>query len=288
MDDVTNALSGIITSGYKNMVHREGDYVGEDGLLYCGECGLKKERFVTFFTGKTMKVPCRCYCDDMALLEAQRRQEEEDRRARLARLRASSMLDVKYEDATFDTFDVNEDNEQNFKYCRRYVDAFSMFCEKDQGLLFYGDVGTGKSYAAACIANELMKKGTPVLMTSFARLLGIIRRGAEEEKDILNQINTMKLVIFDDFGAERNTDYAMEKIFDILDQRYRSGLPMIITTNISFSEMKSETDMRYRRLYDRIFEVCYPMEFKLKGKSWRKLKANDRFTEMRDLLRGES
>ncbi len=287
MNDVAGAIGGIVEKGYQNMVHREGDEVREDGLLYCGVCGRKKERFVTFFNKKTIKVPCSCQCDEIAYYEAQKASEEEARKNMVRRMKLSSMIDVKYNDATFDKFEVNDDNLQILKYCKRYVEAFPIFKEKNQGLLFYGDVGTGKSFASACIANELMERGTTVLMTSFARILSIVRQGSEEERNILNQITSSSLVIFDDFGAERDTEYAMEKIFDILDQRYRSKLPMIITTNISFAEMKNEQDMRYRRLYDRIFEVCYPIEFKLSGKSWRKIKANDRFAEMRDLLKGE-
>ena len=280
------AISGIIESGYRNMVHREGDYVGEDGLMYCGVCGNKKEAFKTFFGNKTVKVPCLCYCDELERFRAEEAQREAERKNRILRLWSSSMMDVKYKNASFDTFTVTPENEKNFGYCKRYVEAFSMFADKNQGLLFYGDVGTGKSYAAACIANELINRGITVVMTSFARILGEIRRGAEEERSLMQLINSAKLVVFDDFGAERNTEYAMEKIFDILDQRYRSKLPMIITTNLGFVEMRDETDIRYKRLYDRIFEVCFPMEFKM-VRSWRREQANDRYTEMRKLLSGD-
>ena len=95
-------------------------------------------------------------------------------------------------------------------------------------------------------------------------------------------MNSAKLVIFDDLGAERNTDYALEKIYNIIDSRYRRKLPMLLTTNLTIDEMKDEEDRRYSRIYDRIFETCYSMQFT--GPSWRKKEANRRFTEMEKLF----
>lgn len=88
--------------------------------------------------------------------------------------------------------------------------------------------------------------------------------------------------IFETWGPERGTDYAMEKVYNIIDSRYRKGLPMILTTNLSLDEMKREVDVRYSRIYDRIFENCYPMQFT--GPSWRKTEASRRFKDMEKLL----
>ena len=74
----------------------------------------------------------------------------------------------------------------------------------------------------------------------------------------------------------------MEQMFTVIDSRYRSKKPMLLTTNLTIDEMKQETDRRYSRIYDRIFEVCYPMQFA--GQSWRKKAANQRFKEMEALL----
>ena len=98
----------------------------------------------------------------------------------------------------------------------------------------------------------------------------------------MNRLGYAKLVIFDDLGAERGTDYALEKVYNIVDSRYRKSLPMILTTNLTIEEMKSEVDMRYRRIYDRVFETCYPMQFT--GPSWRMKEASRRYKDMEELL----
>lgn len=74
----------------------------------------------------------------------------------------------------------------------------------------------------------------------------------------------------------------MEKVYNIIDTRYRNKLPMILTTNLTIDDMKSESDIRYSRIYDRILEVCYPMQFT--GPSWRKREASRRYNEMEKLL----
>ena len=106
--------------------------------------------------------------------------------------------------------------------------------------------------------------------------------GLEDESDIIRKLNRAKLVIFDDLGAERSTDYAIERVYNIVDSRYRSKLPMILTTNLTIEEMKQEEDIRYTRIYDRVFETCYPMQFT--GPSLRKKEASRRFNEMEALL----
>lgn len=151
-------------------------------------------------------------------------------------------------------------------------------------MLFWGDVGTGKSYTAAAIANELMERLNPVVMTSFVKLLQDMQRVDADDGSYMNRLNRAKLLIIDDLGAERGTDYALEKVYDIIDSRYRSGKPAIFTTNLTMQQMKECMDIRYNRIYDRIFEMCYPVKFE--GLSWRKKEAADRFVSTRKILEG--
>ncbi len=109
----------------------------------------------------------------------------------------------KFSYATFEHFKPTKYNERNLKLCRRYAEKFDLMLEKNQGLLFWGDVGTGKSYAAACIANHLLDRKVPVIMTSFVKLLEVIQASREEEPAILSRLGYARLVIFDDLGAEQ-------------------------------------------------------------------------------------
>ena len=74
-------------------------------------------------------------------------------------------------------------------------------------------------------------------------------------------------MIIDDLGAERNTGYTMEQMFSIVDSRYRSGKPLIVTTNLKLDELKHPPDLAHARIYDRILERCAPILFN--GKNFR-------------------
>ena len=283
-------MLNIAERGLRNQVKGPNDFVAEDGMLHCGECKEPRQMWMDFpnpteedpENKDKIKVtrPCRC---EREKEEAEKREAKalEDMKA-VERIRKASLMDEKFRDADFSHFEQTKFNAKNLKLCRRYVDAFDKMVQNNQGLLFYGGVGIGKSFAAATIANELMKKKVPVIMTSFVKLLEMIQEGTEQESAILSKLNRAQLVIFDDLGAERNTDYALEKVYNIVDTRYRRQLPMILTTNLTVEEMKEETDIRYGRIYDRIFECCYPMQFT--GTSWRKKTASRRYSGMEKLL----
>jgi len=264
--------------------------VGKDGLLHCSVCGEPTEREFDFplFDGsggtKRVKVSCLCKCG-LAEREAQEKKlkyEEEQRQ--IDELKRLSLLDAKSKGVNFKTYQVNDENRRAFTISKRYVDRFDEMYKQSQGMLFWGDVGTGKSYTAAAIANELLERMNPVIMTSFVKLLKEMQGFDNDDMAYINRLNRAKLLIIDDLGAERGTDFALEKVYDIIDSRYRTGKPAIFTTNLTMRQMKECTDIRYNRIYDRIFEMCYPVKFD--GLSWRKRDAAKKYDGMKKVLEG--
>ncbi len=266
-------------------VPREGDYLDSEGFLCCGKCGERKETQTKLCIGgetRVRRVRCVCRCER----EKKAREEEKSRKAemeaRIKSLRKTSLMDSRFHSATFTSAKETEYNKKNLAICRRYTSMFNEMKEKRQGLLFWGDVGTGKSYCAACIANALMDRGIPVIMTSFVKAVDIFIGNGDIVDGFMDAISSTPLIIFDDLGAERSTEYAIEKVYHIIDSRYRSGLPMIVTTNMTMKEMLEDGDIRYGRIYDRIFEMCYPVQWT--GPSWRKVQARGRFDQMGQLF----
>ena len=66
-------------------------------------------------------------------------------------------------------------------------------------------------------------------------------------------------LIIDNLGIERNSDFALEQVFNVIDSRYRSKKPLIITTNLTLSELNNAADIAHKRIYDRILERCIPV-----------------------------
>ena len=132
-------------------------------------------------------------------------------------------------------------------------------------------------------ANELLDRRTSVVMTSFIKILKEVGT-FDDDNGKIEKMNQSKLLIIDDLGAERGTDYSLERVYDIIDSRYRSNKPIILTTNLTMEQMKNCEDIRYNRIYDRIFEMCYPV--KVSGLSWRKREAASRYAATKQILEG--
>lgn len=294
IEGVSGALGGLMAQAQRVGQPENGDYYDSEGFLVCGKCHTRRQvevnmpdlKAVPFDPKKKvrvkMPVSCRCRAE-RRYQEEQMLQQDKDMRAMEA-LKRQSLMDERLRDVSFDSFRKTNDNAYNLKLCLRYANHFDEMLAKNQGLLFYGGVGTGKTFAAACIANHLLNQRIPVIMTSFVKLLESMQGFSEDDSALIARLNRAKLLIIDDLGAERSTDYALEKVYDIVDSRYRAKLPIILTTNLSMTELKESTDIRYTRIYDRIFEMCYPMQFK--GQSWRKVEAARRFDAMKNFLEG--
>lgn len=290
MNSNIDFLGPIIANARAANPPEEGDYYDGEGFLVCGKCHTRRECIVQVPVidrqGETrdLKVSVLCECRVKAKEAEEERLRQEKEMKVVNALKGKSLMDEQAAAAVFSNFRETKDNARNLRICRRYAEHFDEMIEKNQGLLLWGDVGTGKTFAAACIANYLLERRIPVVMTSFVKLLASMQGFREDEDKLITQLNRAKLLIIDDLGAERGTDFALEKVYNIVDSRYRAKKPVILTTNLTLKEMKETTDIRYSRIYDRIFEVCYPMQFT--GMSWRKVEAARRFDEMKNLLEG--
>lgn len=292
MSGIGEVLNGVIRRAVENNPIEEGDYLDSEGFIVCGKCHTRRQVEIEVPDLKSdepgkkvrVKVPVSCRCRAGKQREEEELRQKEKEMLAIASLKKQSLMDERLRDACFDNFKQTKDNAYNLKLCQRYARHFDEMLEKNQGLLFYGGVGTGKTFAAACIANHLLNQRVPVVMTSFVKLLETMQGFKEEDGVLISRLNRAKLLIIDDLGAERSTDFALEKVYNIVDSRYRARLPIILTTNLSMAEMKETVDIRYSRIYDRIFELCYPMQFT--GPSWRKREASRRFDETRSFLEG--
>ena len=123
----------------------------------------------------------------------------------------------------------------------------------------------------------------PVLMTNFPTILNrMTGLFGSEHADFLASLNAYDLLILDDLGAERGTEYALEQVFAVIDARYRSRKPLIVTTNLTLNALKHPDDLAHARIYDRILEICAPILFG--GENLRVEKANETKTAARSLL----
>ena len=143
------------------------DYIGVDGLLYCGKCNTPKQcRITTFWGDRTVHQMCACAAGEYNAMR------EQVRRNTLG-MRISEMRAECFQDAALRrcTFDMNDNAMPEITdICRRYVLNFGTFRESGEGLLFYGPCGSGKTFFASCIANAVVDRGYPARVISFVQL----------------------------------------------------------------------------------------------------------------------
>ena len=276
--DVTPMIDALEALANASIKAEEGDYVGEDGLIYCAKCHTKKQTEVNIL-GAIRRPMCLCKCQ-----AAKRAAEEEERNRikfeqKVKELRRMGFPEADMQNWTFANDDLA--NEKITKAAQKYVENFSELRKTGKGLLLYGNTGTGKTFTACEIANALIDKGYPVLVTNFARILNTLQ-STFEKQEYIDGFNSFQLLVIDDLGIERDTAYAKEQVFNIIDSRYRSGLPMIITTNLTMEKIKNPDDIENRRIYDRILERCFPIE--VGGGSRRRKAVREDYEVMKNLL----
>lgn len=275
--DIINTINARISRQYSE---HEGDYHNEDGLLMCGKCHSGKECILTKPDGTTKTVHCACNCS----VERNAREAEEkrkrDRMQYLDSMRRTGFPDAEMREWTFAKSDHTDQRNENI--ARKYVANFNAMREQGTGLLLCGQVGTGKSFLAAAIANELIGQGTPCLMTNFNRIISRISEKFGGDQKYLDDLNRFDLLIIDDLGAERDTEFTWEKVMNVIDARYRAGLPIIITTNLGPKDFTDMTDIRRQRVFSRLKEMCVLLE--IKGSDRRSKKMQDKLETAKSLL----
>ena len=257
---------------------KEGDYKGDNGLWYCGACNTPKQTTVTVL-GKTYYPFCLCECESAKKDEEDAERKQAEYENRINDLRRVGFPDAEMLQWTFANDDM--ENEQITKAMKRYVENFADLKKQGKGLLLYGSVGRGKTYAACEVANALIDKGYSVLVTNFSRVLNNLQ-STYEKQEYIDDLNDFSLLVIDDLGIERSTEFAKEQVYNIIDSRYRAGLPMIITTNLSIDNIKNPTDIENGRIYDRIIEKCFPIE--VKGVNRRHKAVRESYDDMKELL----
>ena len=256
------------------------DYTGDDGLLYCGKCQTPKQFRMNAppMEGRLIRCPCQC--------EQERRQREDAERE--AQRHAQAVEDLKrqgFTDSAMRTWTFANDNGQclQMKHARFFVEHWEQMRSENIGYLLWGGVGTGKSYFAGCIANALMEQEINVRMTNFAAVLNDLTASYEGRNEYIARLCRAELLIVDDFGMERGTEYGLEQVYNVLDSRYRSGKPLIVTTNLPLNDLRHPQDTAHARIYNRLLAMCAPLRFTVEN--FRKLTAQDKLARLKNLMK---
>lgn len=252
----------------------DGDYY-ENGFLFCGKCKCKREMMVDIGDVR-QKVSVLCKCREEIAFKREQEEREREHMVLVVARRAEALRDHEMHTWTFEHDDKSD--LRLSEAMQRYCNNFHVLRETGKGILLYGGLGTGKSYYAACIVNRLVDKYTArFISTAYLATINF-----NDRKEFMREIDRVDLVVLDDIGAERGTEYMQELIFSIVDSRSRNKKPLIVTTNLNGEQIRNAPDIGTRRIFDRINGMCHPIC--VKGDSRRKARAKAEYEATQKLL----
>ncbi|WP_291636174.1 ATP-binding protein [Clostridium sp.] len=229
----------------------------------CGQRLFKKYNIL----GIDRVVKVICDCEKKALEEKSIIGKANEKQLRINKLMTNSLMDKKFRESTFEKWDYSKGTKQMCELGTSYAKNFKECREEGLGLLIYGEPGNGKTYLSSAIANKLLEQFVPVICVSINGLLSRIQQtynkwGKEAENDIIRGLCNADLLIIDDLGTEKKTEWSKAMIYNIIDSRYRSNLPLIISSNLNINPKETNdvlAEMYDRRTEDRILEMCTPI-----------------------------
>ena len=278
-----NNKENIITTKIQgtDFTYNKETHYEKDGHIYCKTCNERIDGKIPMLDKKLMIIRNACKCDrDRAEQEKLREKQIEQDRLRKNCFISKNQIAYTFENADEDT------DKEIIKKTKNYVKHFEEMRKDNVGLLLYGNVGSGKTYIACSIANAIITEYSyTVKMRNFAQILNDLQKGGFnlDRNEYIEQITSSTLLILDDFGIERNTEYALEQIYNVINARYLKARPTIITTNLNFKDIeKEQEDIMLGRIYSRIIEMCLPL--RVTGLDRRKIQSKEKLKKAQNLI----
>lgn len=243
---------------FKRAVQAPGDYYDSQGILsdylaeytnkktlHCGNCNTPKEVYIKWAGEIEGYVGCMCECQvkqRSGRLERDRKNDRDHRR-----------LEVFNQSLALFHSRISEDDERDrlaSEAVRDYILNLGTNIRDGKGLLIVGETGVGKTFFAASVANEAIDRDYRVLFTKLGALVNEYTISSNKE-NYLSHLRNFDLIVLDDLGIERNTNYSDESAYRIIDTIYNSGISTIVTTN---NMATASQDLPTQRIMSRLCE----------------------------------
>ena len=272
-------IETILINGYEYPFNKDKENL-IDGHVYCKECGEQLDNEPIQLLGQHYIFQKQCKCER----EKQRKQKLREQQQNIIRLKENCFNSQKQWEYRFNSF--QGEKTQAYTIALNYAKEFEEMKNKNIGLIFFGNVGSGKSFLASCIANYLMEEElVSVKMRNFLEIINDLQTGGftQDRNRYIDSLVNTPLLILDDLGIERDTAYAKEQVYNIVNGRYLTHKPTIITTNLTWEMILNPSEsMEYQRIYSRIVEMCIPVQ--VKAIDYRKVIQKEKMNEIKNRL----
>jgi DNA replication protein DnaC len=183
-----------------------------------------------------------------------------ERRVTKSRARGiESVIPPKYRGVSFDRPPVTDLNSAAVDAVRMFVDDLDANLAAGRGVWLMGDVGTGKTTLAMLVSRMALEAGHTAAIYSLPRLLSRIRRtydaeaGEQSYLEFFDRLTSVDLLHLDDLGAEKSSDWVLEQLYAIVNERYETQRSIVVTTNLQEPELREQIG---ERTVSRLAEIC--------------------------------
>lgn len=261
---------------------KEGDWRDAEGLLHCGVCRAYLEHRVrenrvkrpanmtvdeerafnqtlSWFLSRTFRVPCLC--------------KEKERRAYEKRQFDEMVKENRYHcfgktpELMNCVFERDDTRDSRTSYIsRRYAENFGKSVKgKGQKLLYWGEVGHGKTFMACAVANAVITQGYSVKYTSFTKIMALAAQYSVPLQSIIEGLYDYDLIVIDDFGTEEIGENKLKKTQQIINALNERNIALVITTNIPPERFNAPASDDERRIFSRMLDRCTRLQIKHEG-----------------------
>lgn len=239
---------------------------------YCPKCHRSYKNYHEEYKGYGIIYHCDCEREEK--IKEVEEIIRENKKRRIEKLFQLSNLGRRFMGCSFDNFEKRKGTEAALIAAKEFVRNFEVKLKTGEGVLFYGPAGNGKTHLAAAITKEIIKKGYSAIFQPTAELMYRINRTyeieEESEHDIIGGLIESHLLILDDLGKGKWSEKVEERIYVVLDGRYRNLYPTIITTNKNMNGLESYVG---GAVFDRLKEMAVMVHNS--ASSYRKLKMKE-------------
>lgn len=245
----------------------------------CPECGeIYRDQLLTSGAVVALRVTCPHEEQDPDIEQFERHREDwkASQAAAAERFYDAARPPSAFKGASIEGLDDRECSRDGALAAKRYVETWQERKAGGQGFIFSGDIGTGKSLVAAAIANELVKRWERVLFLTVTQFQAKMR-DFDSAAETIRDLKSCALLVLDDFGQEKTTEWAASQLFDVVDDRCQNKRPLILTTNLGAKGLEShyirclmngkdrmgadEARVTVGRILSRIRQRCAPVQF---------------------------
>jgi DNA replication protein DnaC len=190
----------------------------------------------------------------------------------------ASVIPARFRSVSFGQPPVTQMDESVVRRVREYCEQLDRKLAQGRGLWLFGDAGTGKTTLAMLVSKTALEAKRSVAIYSLPKLLARIRRtfdaeaGEQSYSQLFERLTSVDLLHIDDLGAEQRTEWVLEQLYSLINERYEAGRALIVTTNHDEEQLREQIG---ERIVSRLAEMCEPLPLYGTDNRWQKGAVHD-------------